>query len=205
MFYVKYNLQNSSKIDNNRKIAKQQNRQQQNSKTAKMIYELSEAEKNEFIEQVRDKQREIMHYNLDGCTERKVVLFSELFQMFLSNTGKLLLRGSELLCNQILEKIKENSNHEAVYQNVEYLELADELNHVVENIMLAQFQAQDQAHGQAQDQAHGQAQDQAREQLEAIQDAQWRAQERALAILEEENQWEASQKEQANRKAQVQQ
>jgi hypothetical protein len=157
-----------------------------------MIYELSEAEKNEFIEQVRDKQREIMHYNLDGCTERKVAIFSELFQMFLSYKGKLLLRGSELLCNQILEKIKENANHDAVYQNVEYLELADELNHVVENIMLAQFQAQDQA------------QVQAREQLEAIQDAQWRAQERALAILEEENQWEASQKEQASRKAQVQ-
>ena len=153
-----------------------------------MIYELSEAEKNEFIEQVRDKQREIMHYNLDGCTERKVAIFSELFQMFLSYKGKLLLRGSELLCNQILEKIKENANHDAVYQNVEYLELADELNHVVENIMLAQ------------DREHGQAQ----EQLEAIQDAQWRAQERALAILDEENQWEASQKEQASRKAQVQ-
>uniref|UniRef100_A0A6C0II15 Uncharacterized protein n=1 Tax=viral metagenome TaxID=1070528 RepID=A0A6C0II15_9ZZZZ len=117
-----------------------------------MIAVLSRAEQSEFIEQLSNKQHEILNKNVIGCKEKKLKIFCELFQMYLSDKGRLLLRepGRDNLHRVIINKITEISEDDAAQQHMEYMMCANELKIFVENIIQgrnvfnAQLQEQEQ-------------------------------------------------------------
>lgn len=93
-------------------------------------------ELSEFIQLVNNKQNEIRNKNLIGHPERKLKIFTEVFQMYLSYTGKLLLRKPEhsRLRNILINKIHELAEEDVAQNNEEYLLYSNELKIFVENI-----------------------------------------------------------------------
>jgi hypothetical protein len=101
-----------------------------------MIHELAVDELSEFVQSLNNKQNEIRNTNLIGNPERKLQIFTELFQMYLSYKGKLLLRKPEhsRLRNILINKIQELSEEDVAQNNEEYLLYSNELKIFVENI-----------------------------------------------------------------------
>jgi hypothetical protein len=101
-----------------------------------MINGLAGDELSEFVQLVNNKQNEIRNKNLVGLPEKKLQIFTELFQMYLSYKGKLLLRNPEhsRLRNILLNKIQELSEEDVAQNNEEYLLYSNELKIFVENI-----------------------------------------------------------------------
>jgi len=101
-----------------------------------MINGLAGDELSEFVQLLNNKQNEIRNQNLVGHPEKKLQIFTELFQMYLSYKGKLLLRNPEnlRLRNILLNKIKELSEEDVAQNNEEYLLYSNELKIFVENI-----------------------------------------------------------------------
>ncbi len=102
-----------------------------------MINVLSPEERAEFVEQLSNKQDEILNKNVIECREKKLNIFRELFQMYLSDKGRLLLRepGRDRLRNILINKIIEISEDDVAQQDMEYMTCANELKIFVENIV----------------------------------------------------------------------
>jgi hypothetical protein len=102
-----------------------------------MIHVLEGIELSEFIKLIGCKQEEIQNKNLVGCKEKKIEIICELFQLYLSDKGKLLLRmaRNERLRKLLLDKIHEISKDEYSQKNMEYIECANTLKMLVENII----------------------------------------------------------------------
>ena len=93
-------------------------------------------ELSEFVQLVNNKQNEIRNKNLSGHPEWKLKIFTEVFQMYLSYKGKLLLRKPEhlRLRNILINKIQELAEEDVAQNNEEYLLYSNELKIFVENI-----------------------------------------------------------------------
>lgn len=100
-----------------------------------MMY-LSAAELEDIVQQLHNKQLEILSPNLIGCKERKLELFIDLFQLYLSFKGMLLLKTEAYhnLRNAVINKINEIAIDPFVQQSVKYMACARDLKMYIENV-----------------------------------------------------------------------
>ena len=97
---------------------------------------LSAAELEDIVQQLRNKQFEILSPNLNGCKERKLELFTDLFQTYLSFKGMLLLKTEAYhnLRNAVINKINEIAIDPFAQQHAAYMASARNLKMYVENV-----------------------------------------------------------------------
>ena len=91
----------------------------------------------EIYEIIAQKLKEPLNPNLDNQNPKRIVLCTELFQLFLSEAGRELMQwkspGMERLQLKILEKIEEFAPLNVARVNAEYMEAAEALKVMLEN------------------------------------------------------------------------
>ena len=93
---------------------------------------------NTFIEVIKNKIMNAMDSSLDNYTEKRIILFTEIYRMLLSYQGRYFLlkpQGNKLR-TIILNKIEEFSENELAQQDVNYMSAANDLYIMVKNIQL---------------------------------------------------------------------